>query len=129
QNVLLAAESMGLGGVFIGGIRNNPQIVCDLLELPDQVYPVFGMCLGWPVHTNAVKPRFPVQTILHEDSYDLNQVKAQVDSYDQQMQDYYQSRGSNQRISTWSAQTAAAIQKKQRTHILKFLQSRGFLLR
>ncbi|MFZ1386785.1 MAG: oxygen-insensitive NADPH nitroreductase [Thiolinea sp.] len=129
QNVLLAAESMGLGGVFIGGIRNNPQIVCDLLELPEQVYPVFGMCLGWPVQTNAVKPRFPVQTILHEDSYDLNQVKAQVDSYDQQMQAYYQSRGSNQRISTWSAQTAAAIQKKQRTNMLKFLQTRGFLLR
>lgn len=129
QNVLLAAESMGLGGVFIGGIRNNPQIVCDLLELPEQVYPVFGMCLGWPAQTNAVKPRFPVQTILHEDSYDLNQVKAQVDSYDQQMQAYYQSRGSNQRVSTWSAQTAAAIQKKQRTHMLKFLQTRGFLLR
>jgi nitroreductase len=46
QNVLLAAESAGLGGVFIGGIRNNPQLVCDCLELPQLVYPVFGMCLG-----------------------------------------------------------------------------------
>lgn len=129
QNVLLAAESMGLGGVFIGGIRNNPQLVCDLLKLPEQVYPVFGMCLGWPVQTNAVKPRFPVQTILQTDSYDVSQVAAQVDAYDQQMQTYYQNRGSNQRISTWSAQTAGAVQKKQRPHMLKFLQSRGLLLR
>jgi hypothetical protein len=28
QNVLLAAESLGMGGVFIGGIRNDPQTVC-----------------------------------------------------------------------------------------------------
>lgn len=35
QNVILAAESLGLGGVFIGGIRNDPQTVCDLLEIPD----------------------------------------------------------------------------------------------
>lgn len=129
QNVLLAAESMGLGGVFIGGIRNNPQLVCDLLKLPEQVYPVFGMCLGWPVQTNAVKPRFPVQAILQTDRYDVSQVAAQVDAYDQQMQTYYQNRGSNQRISTWSAQTAGAVQKKQRPHMLKFLQSRGLLLR
>lgn len=129
QNVLLAAESMGLGGVFIGGIRNNPQLVCDLLKFPEQVYPVFGMCLGWPVQANAVKPRFPVQTILQTDRYDVSQVAAQVDAYDQQMQTYYQNRGSNQRISTWSTQTAGAVQKKQRQHMLKFLQSRGLLLR
>ncbi len=129
QNVLLAAESIGLGGVFIGGIRNNPQLVCDLLKLPEQVYPVFGMCLGWPMQANAVKPRFPVQTILHTDSYNLSQVTAQVEDYDQQMQTYYQTRGSHQRVSNWSAQTAGAVQKKQRPHLLKFLQNRGFLLR
>lgn len=129
QNVLLAAESLGLGGVFIGGIRNNPQRVCELLNLPEQVYPVFGMCLGWPAQTNAVKPRFPVQTVLHKDQYQLSQVTEAVDAYDQEMQTYYQSRGSNQRLSNWSAQTAAAVQKKQRNHMLKFLQSRGLLLR
>lgn len=128
QNVLLAAESIGLGGVFIGGIRNNPQVVCDLLTLPEQVYPVFGMCLGWPLQTNTVKPRFPVQAILHEDSYQQEQVTAQVDRYDQAMQAYYQSRGSNQRLSNWSAPTAAAVQQKQRSHMLTFLQSRGLLL-
>jgi nitroreductase len=129
QNILLAAESLGLGGVFIGGIRNNPQLVCDLLHLPEQTYPVFGMCLGWPAQSNAVKPRFPVATVLHQDTYNTNQVPTQVDTYDQAMQAYYQSRSTNQRISTWSAQTAAAIQKKQRPHMLKFLQSRGLLLR
>jgi nitroreductase len=42
QNILLAAESTGLGGVFIGGIRNNPTIVAETLELPQHVFPAFG---------------------------------------------------------------------------------------
>ncbi len=46
QNAMIAAESLGLGGVFIGGIRNNPEKVCQLLKIPNHVYPVFGMCLG-----------------------------------------------------------------------------------
>ena len=28
QNAMIAAESLGLGGVFIGGIRNDPEKVC-----------------------------------------------------------------------------------------------------
>src|SRR5690554_4925290 len=50
QNVAIAAESEGLGICYIGGIRNNPQAISDLLKLPEHVYPVFGMCLGYPAH-------------------------------------------------------------------------------
>ena len=46
QNVVIAAESAGLGICYIGAIRNNPQKATDLLELPKNVYPVFGLCLG-----------------------------------------------------------------------------------
>ena len=47
QNVAVAAESEGLGICYIGGIRNNPEAVSELLRLPAHVYPVFGMCLGY----------------------------------------------------------------------------------
>ncbi len=129
QNVLLAAESTGMGGVFIGGIRNDPQLVSDLLGLPDQVYPVFGMCLGWPAIDPDVKPRFPVKTILHQDHYALEKVESQVEAYDLQMQAYYQSRAGKTRVSNWSEQTAKAVQDKKREHILSFLNNRGFLKR
>lgn len=46
QNALTAAESLGLGGVYIGGLRNNIQSVTDLLKLPKHVLPLFGLCLG-----------------------------------------------------------------------------------
>ena len=127
QNMLLAAESAGLGGVFIGGIRNNPQVIADCLKLPDQVYPVFGLCLGWPVRKMEVKPRLNVEAVLHEDAYVLDTIPAQVDAYDLEMADYYAAREHRARASNWSQQTATAVHGKRREHMLTFLQGRGFL--
>lgn len=127
QNTLLAAESFGLGGVFIGGIRNDPTTLSQLLNLPQHVYPVFGLCLGWPKSKNESKPRFPVSAILHEDTYNYDSVKDQVDQYDTTMSDYYASRSQNAKVSDWSLPTTRAIQNKKRKHMLSFLKSRGFL--
>lgn len=127
QNLMLGAESVGLGAVFIGGIRNDPKQVSELLNLPNQVYPAFGLCLGWPDAEPDLKPRLPVDVILHKDTYDAARCAADVANYDEQMQAYYKSRGSNQRASNWSAQTAVAVQQKKREHLLNFLQDKGFL--
>ena len=127
QNILLAAESAGLGGVFIGGIRNDPKVVAETLELPKHVFPAFGLCLGWPVQKNAVKPRMPVATILHQDTYDVDGVAKSVDNYDETFAAYYDSRASNSKSTDWSAPTARAIQGKRREHMLAFLQERGFI--
>jgi len=129
QNILLAAESEGLGGVFIGGIRNDPERVCELLALPDLVYPVFGMCLGWPAQAPQGKPRLPVQAVLHDDGYRLERVAGDVEAYDRLMAAYYGSRAENVRRSDWSTQTARAVQGKKREHMLGFLRRRGLLLR
>ncbi|MBJ7538688.1 oxygen-insensitive NADPH nitroreductase [Marinomonas transparens] len=127
QNLMLGAESIGLGAVFIGGIRNDPAQVAERLNLPNQVYPIFGLCLGWPDATPDLKPRLPVEVILHQDRYDSSRCETDVKAYDAQMQAYYQSRGGNQKSSNWSEQTATAVQKKKREHMLSFLQERGFL--
>ena len=129
QNLMLGAESVGLGAVFIGGIRNDPAQVAELLHLPKQVYPVFGLCLGYPDTQPDLKPRLPVDVILHKDSYDSSRCADDVKTYDAQMQAYYQSRGDNQKTSNWSEQTAGAVQKKKREHMLSFLQDQGFLKR
>ena len=63
QNVITAAESLGITGVYIGGIRNQIQAVTELLELPELVYPVFGMCLGYPAQDPEVKPRLPLSVV------------------------------------------------------------------
>lgn len=125
QNVILAAESLGLGGVYIGGLRNNPQITVDQLALPENVIPVFGMCLGWPAAKPEVKPRMPVELILHTDQYQET-TEAQYAAYDQTMADYYANRSSNIKLTDWTKATATAVQGKKREHMLEFMQQRGF---
>lgn len=127
QNVMLAAESHGLGGVFIGGIRNDPDTVSECLQLPHYVYPAFGMCLGWPAQQGDPKPRFPLHSILHQDQYETANINQQVEDYDREMSVYYAGRDTNVKNSNWSQQTARAVQGKTREHMLKFLQLRGFL--
>ena len=128
QNVLLAAESQGLGGVYIGGIRNDPQVIVDQLELPPLVVPVFGMCLGWPDESNEVKPRMPVDFVLKQDVYrDVSDADMAV--YDEHMSAYYASRDANVKLSDWSRAAAAATQGKKREHMLGFLNRLGFFRR
>ncbi|TYL48743.1 oxygen-insensitive NADPH nitroreductase [Marinomonas sp. IMCC 4694] len=127
QNLILGAESVGLGAVFIGGIRNDPVQVAELLSLPKLVYPIFGLCLGYPDAEPDLKPRLPVDVIVHKDNYNSRRGASDVQDYDAQMQAYYQSRSGNQKISNWSEQTANAVQKKKREHMLGFLQQQGFL--
>ena len=128
QNLLLAAESVGLGGVFIGGIRNDPGVVVNRLELPELVMPLFGMCLGWPADKPAVKPRLSVDVVLHQDTY-RDPSDDEMAAYDARMADYYASRSSNARTSDWRTPTANAMQGKKREHMLEFLRERGFFCR
>jgi len=125
QNVLLAAESVGLGGVFIGGIRNDPQTLVDLLGLPKLVVPLFGLCLGWPAEAPEVKPRQPLDLVLHQDSY-RDPDPARLADYDGLMAAYYAARGNNSRRADWSQTTAKATQGKKREHMLPFLRRMGF---
>lgn len=124
QNVATAAESEGLGICYIGGIRNNPQAVSDLLKLPEHVYPVFGMCLGYPSHEPEIKPRLPVEAILKEDYYSDD--SAQVQAFDDTMQAYYQSRSSGNKDADWSQNLKPLFDNKLRPHMRDFLIQRGF---
>jgi nitroreductase len=82
QNILTAAESCGLGGVMIGGIRNNPGKVSDLLRLPDKVYPLMGMCLGYPDLEPMIKPRLQPGVIVHRETYDDDRLDEYLDAYE-----------------------------------------------
>jgi nitroreductase len=72
QNALVALESLGLGSVYIGAIRNAPEQVAKELGLPPHVLPVFGLCVGYadPARPAEVKPRLPQAVVLHREQYD-----------------------------------------------------------
>ncbi|MFG6177872.1 oxygen-insensitive NADPH nitroreductase [Halomonas sp. THAF12] len=124
QNVAVAAESEGLGICYIGGIRNNPQAISDLLHLPEHVFPVFGMCLGYPAQTPDLKPRLPVEAILKTDRYDAD--NKQVAAFDDTMQQYYRQRSGGNKESDWSRNLTPLFDTKLRPHMRDFLIERGF---
>jgi len=128
QNCLLAAESLALGGVYIGGLRNQAELVDELLELPQNTSVLFGLCLGYPAQDPKVKPRLPAHVIMHENQYQpLNM--DDLHCYDKQMQEYYQSRHSHQKQSTWSEQITGKLSKESRPHILPYLNKKGLTKR
>lgn len=90
QNAVVAAESMGLGTCYIGGIRNDTGSVIELLELPRRVFPVAGMTLGWPRKKTSgtaprpPKPRLETSALLHWDRYNRD-VTGELHRYDRVM--------------------------------------------
>lgn len=129
QNLTVAAESLGLGIVYIGGIRNQIARVSELLELPELVYPVFGLCLGYPDQNPEVKPRLPVEVVLKQDSYSDSGDKETIAEYDKSVREYYQTRTGGNKEMTWSEQMSGMLVKEARPHMLEFLKGRGFLLK
>ncbi|MDM5187932.1 oxygen-insensitive NADPH nitroreductase [Bacillus sp. DX4.1] len=124
QNLALAAESLGYGICYIGGIRNNPEGVSELLHLPDKVYPVFGMTVGVPDEDHAVKPRLPVGAILHENAYDENKYNELLEGYDHTTNEYYKGRLANQKNVTWTGSMSAFMSKENRLHMKGFLNEK-----
>jgi FMN reductase (NADPH) len=124
QNAMIAAESLGLGGVFIGGLRNDPQKVCELLNIPDHVYPVFGLCLGYPEGESEQKPRLPVNVVLKKETYQEDE--AVLLQYNDICREYYENRSSGARDETWTRQIANMVSQPARPHMRLFLENRGF---
>ncbi|TBV10286.1 NADPH-dependent oxidoreductase [Stutzerimonas kirkiae] len=96
QNAVLAAEALGLGTVYIGALRNNLQAVIDELQLPPLVFPVFGLCVGYPDPSRpaAIKPRLPQSVVLHRETYRLDEQEPhRLDDYDRQVDAFYREQG------------------------------------
>lgn len=97
QNATAAAESLGLGTVYIGGMRNHPEEVAAELGLPPGAAVVFGLCVGHidPAAAPAVKPRLPQPAILHRERYDAEAADASIATYDDTLQAFQAAQGMN----------------------------------
>lgn len=127
QNFVIAAESQGYGICYIGGVRNNPEKISELLELPDYVIPLFGMTVGVPAEQNEVKPRLPVDNILHVDSYNEEKYHTSLPKYDEIIKRYYKERTTNKKDEIWTEMMANFLSVKRRTHMKDFVLDKQFL--
>lgn len=129
QNLALAAESKGYGICYVGGVRNNMEAISELAGLPEGVFPVYGLTVGVPNEFHEVKPRLPVEAIVHENNYDEAKYKEILPAYDKTIQAYYESRSSNQKSATWTEQMASFLKEPRRQDIKDVLAKKGYLFK
>lgn len=93
-NLMLAARSLGLGVVPIGGIRKDAQAVIDLLELPQLTFPMCGVAIGHIDQPARQKPRLPLATFRHDETYRADALTPGVIAdYDATISHYWQEIG------------------------------------
>ncbi len=89
QNTVIAAESLGLGTCYIGDIMENYETHKTLLNLPDYVFPIAMLTLGYPAGKKpAPRSRFPQETIVFEEAYkrlDEDVLESMFEPYSQSM--------------------------------------------
>jgi nitroreductase len=78
-----AAGLAGLGSCPISEIRNHARDVSALLGLPDWVFPIAGLTLGWPESFEPFSPRLALTATVHEGRYDASRLDRELDAYDE----------------------------------------------
>ena len=134
QNAAVALESLGLGTVYIGGMRNQPEAVAELLTLPPGVFAIYGMAVGYPdpARPADIKPRLPQAAVLFDETYDWGPAQmAAVTAYDEVLRAFQAQQ--NMRPQDWSAQATSRIAGPQTLsgrHVLRsVLERMGFGLK
>ena len=134
QNAAVAAESLGLSLVYIGGMRNKPEEVAEVLGLPPRVVAVFGMCIGYEDDSKpaSIKPRPPQPVVLHRETYDLPAQDEGIARYNAAMARFYEEQGMNVRGS-WADHSAKRVAGPEtlsgRDRLVEALANRGFPLK
>ena len=69
ENMALAAESLGYGTCFIGGVMDAALEIARLLHIPEKAVPLFGLTIGVPDEDPPLRPRMPLDILVHENKY------------------------------------------------------------
>ena len=131
-----AAESAGLGCCPISHVRNHPRELSRLLELPEGVYPVAGLCAGYPAEEGRITPRLPLEVTVHTDRYVEAGLKEKIDAYDRRRaallpyrKQRYADRYENADFYGWSEDKARQYSVPERADFGAYIRKQGFSLK
>jgi len=132
QNVVNAAESMGLGTVYLGSILNDPKRTVKLLNLPKLTFPALGLGFGYPAQNPQMKPRMDMNFRMFENGYKcFNNYLDLIKDYDEIMKTYYDLREANKRVDSFSNQVVTKLKNVNpvRQKIVNVIVEQGFDLK
>ncbi len=69
QNLVIAAESLGLGTCYLGFVPFMAEKLIEKYKLPKKVLPLVGITVGYPAETPPVRPRYPLDFSCFEGKY------------------------------------------------------------
>lgn len=131
QNIMLAAESMGLGGVFLGSLLNDAPKVAEVIKAPEYTFPVLGIAIGYPDQEPQLKPRLPQHFMYSENEYTVPQenLNDQLTDYDEIVTQYYDLRSENRRMDSWTnlVTNYSQNQGKTRSKVLNQIKDHGLI--
>lgn len=130
MSLATAAESFGLGTVMIGGMRNNPAKAAEILNFPQGVYVVYGLCIGFPDEEDipSQKPRLPEDLIIHYEGYDNSDPTEQLKEHDSELAEHYRAQGRNLNDAAWTGVMASKFGKPKRENMKQTLEDMGFVI-
>ena len=135
QTFIIAAESVGLGCCPVSEIRDQIEPLSSELELPKWVFPVAGLCVGWPAEETRISLRLPLDTTMHLDRYDDSELIEHVADYDRRREAIEQTPREQQRmvekfgISSeygWSENRTRQYAVPARTDFGRYIRDQGF---
>jgi len=131
-----AAEAVGMAACPISHVRNHPHELSRMLELPDAVFPVAGLCAGYPAEAGRITPRLPLEVTVHTDRYYEAEVRAKIEAYDRRRhallpfrRQRYADRYPDAEFYGWSEERARQYSVPERADFGAFIRSRGFSLK
>jgi FMN reductase [NAD(P)H] len=137
QSFILAAETAGLGCCPISVIRNHPDAVAEILDLPDKVFPLAGLCVGYPAAEGHISMRLPLEVTLHTDRYDDSRLDDAVTAYDLRRHARHALPPEQQRLPEifgyaslygWSEDKARQATRPEGQDFPSYLRARGFTM-
>jgi nitroreductase/FMN reductase [NAD(P)H] len=130
---IAAADRVGLGSCPVSAIRNRAAEVSDLLGLPDHVFPVAGLGVGWPSFASVLSPRLGLDVTIHHDRYDESGLQEKIADYDRRraaVQPYaaqrYTDRFGQADDYGWSEDKVRQYSVPERADFGAFIRKKGF---
>ncbi len=138
QNLIVAAESIGLGACPVSYVRNRLDDLADILSLPDGVFPICTLTLGYPIsEIRETSLRLPQEIVVHQDQYDDGNLSSVIGSYDDRAHARAPLPAGKQRHTdkygvlekcTWSENVARQLSEPERAEFNNYLKRKNIRL-
>lgn len=69
ENMVIAGESLGLGSCYLGAAPYRADKIIEEYNLPEKVFPLVQLVMGYPAEDKPPRPRYPMDFVLFEDEY------------------------------------------------------------